>query len=425
MKTKKQTNLAILFALISLLVITCKSEKTKEPNPSTQPFSATFRVQSLDFLNTVSNPKWMSNLDSYGGIYRKYSMKDSFYSSFVEINGNEMAEFIRSLTTYDVDARFVVIYLNENPSKVEGFSTENINAISFYTPEGNGNLYHQLYVKSGKGYAMRPDYLFVSNLAASNHMTFLLHKVLPKSLKSNSYICINNKDAAFIPKNSNDGFFMKEALFYSKWAKQYRKGDNQTFAPPTGGDGGTGAEGCGEQDGCKFGLSFKTCTLYPNSNVYQCWSSGDPSCCAVKSFTLCSESGNYNQQNLINAFDVTLHHQFRDQILENSYVGQKYGYYFYAATNTISENATLSFAGHVFNVLPQMNSVINKMLNPTGSENQVLVDSTFAAGLQIIIDDMREMSEDEGFQEMLDDLENDLEYFTGMVLSDVLEVLED
>lgn len=381
MKSTRFIIITILLLLFSTITfIACKRIISNEDTVYKNVLNKPLATNQIIFANSVKLTNSVEKIESRTLTYNKYGINKTYSANYTKLKSHELRELVRNLTTYDLEPVGLVIYFSKNIKPNELITQDIVTAFSFYTIK-NGDCFHQIYIKDKGVYIIDSNYSIISNLRNSNNSAFILNNIIPASLNSTSFIYINNADNNQVGKSKKDVFLLKEAVFHKNWLKTSSVGKRPV---PGGGTGGN-SESCGDGPGCESGPYWALCVPVLNSAYYSCGVE-PPICERNESYSMLLNSNLYNLNDLNNAYS-DLHYILRDSLLYYSSVGNKYIRYYYAISNTIYQETDLAFAYKCFSALPEMNSIISKLLNPDGYENEVLISAEYAEELNSIIND--------------------------------------
>jgi hypothetical protein len=101
-------------------------------------------------------------------------------------------------------------------------------------------------------------------------------------------------------------------------------------------------------------------------------------------------------------------------------LGQKYISYYYAISDFIlSEDIDLNLVTKIIEGMPSVDVAIAKLLS-TGSENEIIIDNQFKTDIDEILDILRSKSTNNDFHLLIDDLKNDINYFSNKTKATIL-----
>ncbi len=413
--SKSILKVLVFFVFVVISFITCKRTDSKEDIKNENILNNPLAVNEINFTHPTKLPNSITKIDNKKIIYTKYGLNKTFAANYTILKNNDLRELVRNITNYNLEPIQFVIYFSKNINPYEFITNDIVTAFSFYTIKG-GDCFHQLYIRNNGKYIIDTNFSIISNLRNANNSSFIINNILPKSLNSVSFISINNSDDYFANNSKQDFFLLKEAVHYLNWIKS----NTMRKAPVPGGGTGGNSQKCGDAPGCEGGPFWTLCAP-ANHGMYSCGIE-PPICERNETYLILVNSNSYDINDLNDAY-CNLHYKLRDSVLYGSSVGDKYIRYFYAISNIVYQETDLAFAYKCFIALPEMNTIITKLLNPTGHENDVLLSTEFATELNSIMNDLRLISNNVDYISILDDLQNDIDYYTGKTLSQVLDVL--
>jgi hypothetical protein len=123
-------------------------------------------------------------------------------------------------------------------------------------------------------------------------------------------------------------------------------------------------------------------------------------------------------------FDVSLHRRLRDNLMKNYNVGEKYIEYYYAISGFLQRQdyspATLL---KLISTLPDFNDSIKKLVDQTNNGNEVIITESLRNDMFAIIADLQNVSDNEDYQFILNDLKNDLDAIKNKTKDQLLNEL--
>lgn len=421
--------------LISLLSFICfgfvfyftSCQKTETSTKSDRVVTGDFNQIQINNHFTISTQKiekWDDKFVTRPIRYTGLDAKTDYVLFMNLLSGKSMKDICKSLTGINIEPQTIVFYLSKtgDNQKVYDYDENNVSAISLYVPV-NGIYYHKLFVKNNNEYIEKKDYFIQANYLSSGSMLFLLRYILPKETIVTSFICLRNGDMKVKRISSQDDFLLKKALYFTKFVKEnkslHRMPDrsNSFQGNVPGGGGDNPVSGCGVEPACQSGNATDNCTCiyYDDPEGHcegLCFTDGLDNACVSNEWLDSTE--------LAEDFNFDLSYTFRDAFLMPSYLGYKYVMDYYAISPIALDHLTSGFGIEVAEALPQMYICITKLMSPSGHENDILVDSSYHNQLTAILNELSGFSADTSYQTIIADLQNDLDWYEGKKVSEIL-----
>jgi len=118
-----------------------------------------------------------------------------------------------------------------------------------------------------------------------------------------------------------------------------------------------------------------------------------------------------------------LQYDFRDDFMVNSEIGQMYINYYYTLSSYIDGNLSVSLALTTARRLAEFNNVMLVLLDENAFSNTIVIDTTLKNKLIALIEDYRELSTDQEFNDILDVILSDLNNFSGKTRAEFLSMI--
>ena len=423
---KKIISSVVIITIIISVIHACKKNSQEETNNSGISTSNSSLIVKPDFcITTNQNSAWKNNIKSYNMNYNRYGVSANYTASLIDFTDEEMQSFCNPILSGTQNIFSVAIYLNSK-DQINNLNPGNVNGFSIFVLE-NGNLKHKLFTKDITGYREQKDFAIDANIISTSNLAFILFNILPSDFKSQSYVFIKNETLMGSVKltSNKDGFGLKKAVYGMNWYKVNKKyllhKKNILAKAPTQpvGGGGPQIQGCGPEKGCENGGPLQLCI--GNAFGHYTCDIPDPGTCPLSNAQIIIvNNGALTTEELLTDFNYDLSYNFRDNFLVPSYLGFKYAEDYYAIGRVVGSSFSLSTSLKMAYALPSIYIAVNKLMSPIGHEGDILVPVGFAADLHSIIDDFKALSSDSDYQAILSDLENDLDYFTGKTVSEIL-----
>ena len=181
-----------------------------------------------------------------------------------------------------------------------------------------------------------------------------------------------------------------------------------------------GLNDCSYASGCSE-VANGTC-----SGGYYCALGGDCPVCED-----CNSNQSVVNQSLVtetvaNAlFDLDLHRKLKDDFLIHYSLGQKHIDYYYAISEfVLSSDYNTSIFLKMIETLPSFNQSINKLLDENTVGTEILITQELSNDMKSIINDFKQMSDNEDFQYILNDFENDVNIISNKSKSDLISAFD-
>lgn len=416
---KKLAHKTLVIIGVFLLLQSCLKDKETEPLMETSNTKSPTINEKIQLSINIQDPKMVSNLYQKHFNYLREGKTESYKAMEIRAT-SELVEYISNGIANGVENIVAgAIYFKDNP-QLFSITSDNIQAISLFRYE-NKNIRHYLYINNNNRFLEDENYQILANRLSSSYPGFIFNNVIPFNNRAGGYLYFLNSELlkSLDLISAEDGFQLKKAVLAMQRGnlatlKSYGKAPN----PPGGGTGGPPtSDGCGTDPGCEHGSPWNACSDAPYSPTIQC---RDGVCGFNESYTIIVNNNGLEPAELLNSFNATLAYSFRDDFLISSNLGYKYGQYFYAISNIANGHISFDHAMDVASTLPEFYVVIDKLMNPSGHETDILISQTYADELQNLINICKSYSTNSDYQMILADLENDLEYFTGLTVSEVL-----
>jgi hypothetical protein len=107
----------------------------------------------------------------------------------------------------------------------------------------------------------------------------------------------------------------------------------------------------------------------------------------------------------------------------NSEIGQMYINYYYTLSSYIDGNLSVSLALTTARRLAEFNNVMLVLLDENAFSNTIVIDTTLKNKLIALIEDYRELSTDQEFNDILDVILSDLNNFSGKTRAEFLSMI--
>lgn len=123
-------------------------------------------------------------------------------------------------------------------------------------------------------------------------------------------------------------------------------------------------------------------------------------------------------------FNKDLHTQLRDDLMSQYNIGSKYINYYYALSDyVIASDYNVALLGQMISTLPDFNGAVEKILDPDTPTSDIIIDANLKNDILAIISEMRNISSDINYNQILNEIENDIVYISekdkGTVLSEL------
>jgi hypothetical protein len=301
----------------------------------------------------------------------------------------------------------VVLYFNGEFINTSEISDNNVIGFSYFLISDN-RMYHYLYEKVNQSYKVVSPLSFEVGRIFFKQMDFIVLNVLQSySGLIKSYVLFIEEGTSIPNQNQSKNKFL---LLLPILERQYIK--TKTYV----GYGGY----CPPSFPCPGPLDDASCMVDPNTGIGSCL----PGC------GFSAESGNLQDNdtivptNLYQAFDSQLLHNFRDNFMMNSSLGQKYIEYYYALSGYLGDDIPLSLSIQTAWFLYYHNSDIAHLLDTTNHSNDVIINDNFSEALCSLIQGYRSLSTDTTYIHMIDEIQSNVENLQGKTIRQILHEIK-
>jgi hypothetical protein len=405
--------LVALIVILTFTFIACNKDYnlSKENNFIS---SAPLTTTSINLVREVSTSfNYKDSGFYYESKYPSLVGTKSFTGKYLTLSPDELRDLCKSLLGIDFIPGSLVLYFNKDIRNMTSLSKSNVTAISYHAWDSY-NYFHRLFIKDGEDYQIEKNYSVKSNVLKTAYITSIMYDALPQSLNNLSFICFKNNSWKQT-ENSFDGLKIKRAKIYTDFCNKISLSERTKMAKykaaPTSGGDGYGNRPCGPEPGCKNSFPWQGCY---NGYCHDA-PTPEPTCLDFQTKTVLGS-------NDTTLFNDNLHYSFRDRFLTNSDLGIKYAFDFYVIGEFIYDNGgmSLSLANKIAGALIEMNNIASKILSPSGHEDEILISSDYHAKLTDIIEEAKSISTNIDYQNILQDLQSDLDWFEGKSLEVIL-----
>lgn len=177
-----------------------------------------------------------------------------------------------------------------------------------------------------------------------------------------------------------------------------------------------------EYIGCQSPCTYKSGRCYQDQQTqnFVCRTVEDvfDGICSKKDFHSTLVAENYSTE--ASYFNFSLSYDFRDNFLNNYTAGQEYIEMYYELSEIVLQHVSLALIIKTANILGDCNIIMEKLLNPATYSNDIAITITQKNQLLDLINDYKLLSNDIDYQTKLTRIENDLNTFAGMTVSNLI-----
>lgn len=400
MKRKIFSILGIFGLILVVFLLTECSKETKQATCSPN-LKRDFPIKLV-----VSN----QSIDTKIALFNENNVKKVNYQIGDAVLDNESFHLLSSEISSIMDLKLspftIVIYCDKylDDSRIE---YESIGGLSIYSYQ-DGVIRHNLFKKDDSG-LMIEDKAYdmqVRGIITNMLKEILDREIYPDKKDNKSYVIISLKDIPDIKlRNTRDDYLIKRKLstIFQSMLKE---------APPT-------PENCGgfceivQDEICekKFALPEPT---------YEC---EEAPCGTNGTFNILDDEESMSTDSLNICLNYGLQYDFRDDFMVNSEIGQMYINYYYTLSSYIDGNLSVSLALTTARRLAEFNNVMLVLLDENAFSNTIVIDTTLKNKLIALIEDYRELSTDQEFNDILDVILSDLNNFSGKTRAEFLSMI--
>ncbi|MBL7113042.1 MAG: hypothetical protein ISS19_13975 [Bacteroidales bacterium] len=277
----------------------------------------------------------------------------------------------------------------------------------------DSKLFHNVFLSVGTKGSYVEKFNYETNAVKSTQLSFILNYVSTFEGDKGYIIIFPNSILPFTLPNPRDEFMVIEQN-YSCYIipTQLKSSSSIVEIVP-------GAVNCGGE-----------CPIMQNNECIASPFPGDPDFC----FYFCatdiqskavSDSNALSQDSIRLAYDTTLQYSLRDDFMVEYYIGQKYINYYHALSSFLGENSpSISLMVKTARLLIDFNSLFEMLLDPEEYFDDIWLTETLADELTDLIMDYKAISNNRDYQDILDDIIDDIELYEDMTLGDLLDTIE-
>lgn len=400
---RKYYSIPILIELVVLVVLLVHC--TREPLTGCQVKGERDTPISIDISSSKIGTK-MALYNKANEMKVNYQFADA---SLDKILFEELKSNVNSLINQNLAPYAIVLYCDKYLD--DGLVDQSvIFGYSLYS-YSDGIIRHKLFQKNNFGQLVENKaYDMQVRTIVTNMLGDILKKeIFPLKTDNKSILLIFNKDKPkIILKNKRDDYLIKTQV--SKTLRSFLK----EAEPP-------------DEDDCSLPCLFQPDNAcFPGSDdpenpLWTCF----PRYCPKEESQNAIETGGGMSTDSINiAFDTQLDYDFRDDFLINSEKGQKYIDYYYTIGSYITGEISLPLALKTARTLALFNNVMEIMMDPNAPTNQIVIDSTLKSKLESLIEDYKELSTDQDYIDILDEILSDLDDYSGKTRTEILSMMQ-
>ena len=305
-----------------------------------------------------------------------------------------------------------VFYDNAILNQHVKFNNDNILGIIIYELNTDGLMRHRFFLKDAQN-KYEEKLSLLENMMSTTNQEFLVYKIFPDMYKTNpigiSTLRDVNLDTQKILEQRNEFnlFRVVETFKIIKIDESvvYRSDtENAIF-------GGTVCVNCYEGgDG--------VC----DSNLY-CIPE-EKGCDDEEQEISAAERGILTPTVSSSLFDLNLHRRLRDNLMKQYNIGEKYIEYYYAISGYLQKyDYQLTTLTKIISTLPEFNNSVEKLLDQAYSGNDIIITESLKNDMFIIIAELKNISDNNDYQYILNDLENDINTIKNKTKAELLNEL--
>ena len=304
------------------------------------------------------------------------------------------------------------MYGNFTIKKSSGISTKNVKGIGVYKIVNNTQLVYELYKNSKNGFVKDLSSINNAKTINSRDALYIYDSFFKMDSSNNSFVTFRNEtiNRNYDSSNSEDMFILKEAEYYANQIKDYKL--NGTVTDYLFGRKRNCGPGCVDGGGpCEGGND-------PHMPGGDCSTGGgnDNEICANDEAE--RQLSGVNNINLLKNKDSNNLYYFRDNFLKESIIGDKYVKYYYAFSQHIDIDLSLSMKA--FTLMPKVSTLINKIRSNDTNPNEILIDEEFKNEVLSLINDSKTLSSKQITKSLIEDLKSDLSNLSGKTKSEFI-----
>jgi hypothetical protein len=393
-------NIIKSFMLLSIILALCSCSKGPEQN-------AQCGVMPVDKVLNIK----IGAIDKTFNLWKNDGRNNDNDRCFVDVKSTvSAAEIIAGLEALHLNDAVkanpsslisVVYFVNKNLSTKSNYSLSNDDILALFVYyESEAKLYVKVFEKINTTYQEITSLASETDWVSSNNIESYSRIFFDKGIPSVSSILMSDISKVFERKSKDH--------FSYKLNKYIHKGKP---AKPTLGEVNLhdhGSDRCG--DPCLKGGSLN-CDQRP---MWSCKGLTDCPKAALKPWNSYAEGEDPRDPVL---------YQFRDNFMDQSNTGKHFINDFYYIGSVINENLNASIAAESFTIIDtKVIPIINKLINHPES-NEVLYDDATKAALIGYVNNVRVLSDDPMFLEIIDEVAINIEYFSGKTVKNVRNAL--
>jgi hypothetical protein len=394
MKNKLTLFGSLSIAILILYTVSCRKDTTENstnvssPQKSLEINSKSYETTKMGVkeINSKTTSKY-SKVDDYPE--RPGLMANLNSTSVYEVLIDLKQHFDGSIDNISDTPRVMVFHTNGSLSNI---NYSDVLAISVFT-ENNGVLNHTLHSVNNNETTLDSRFTKSTNYFTSIEINLLSTIVSPNTNLGHSIIINNTLGNSYNRYLNNPSYAFNQTVYDRS---------NQAPKPPEGGGGcgmcGGGNGSCDMSGGCVPNDCGKNTTDQTGTDN-----------------NLISASAIYNNQ---------IGYDFRDNLLSQYQLGQKYIAYYYHLSYVVRTFSTINvsnFAKH-FELCGLIYQSVDILTN--GSNDNIPISSELKAKGIDLINDYRDYSDNEEYLKMLDNITADLTKYEGKTKSYILNDIQ-
>jgi hypothetical protein len=320
----------------------------------------------------------------------------------------------------------MVFYINKLVSNISDIYSGDIKGISTYLIDQNNDMFHRLYTTTlgPANLIENTDLCCQVNSIISDHLR-LTSRMLIDDLRNSvsSYIVVKNIDNPLDTANVVDNHFYTNAF-------RYLYNNEISLFIDNGRGGSDGTLDCEKpcEDGAKEPTDWCDTRLYVPPKCVPMWNGGRddvPICGLVTQKVDLEDDGTLSQAEIDAGHDFILQYAFRDSLLDHCDWGHKIIEYYYHLSkyfkNQVQVPITLKIESCL--VLIDCNDAIEKLMDPDQYGNDIFIDNDLKSDITNLLADYKLLSQDAVYNDMIDDINSDVLYFTGKTVNEVRNLI--